>query len=115
MKSLISIFIPFTPKQTRLKNLDEIKKRNAGFLSLIAIKTQLSDSNCPKALPKINFLSQVFNTKNNLSDSKSIALQSVVKSESKFEINENADFFSNSFKTKADKYCKQQKKNQYAS
>lgn len=56
-----STFIFFTPKWTRFKDPDEIKRRNAGFLSPIAVNTQLSDSNRPKVLPKINLLSQVFN------------------------------------------------------
>lgn len=52
-----STFVLFTPKWTRLKDPDKIERRNAGFLSPTAVNAHLSDSNRPKALPKISPLS----------------------------------------------------------
>lgn len=44
-KGWVSTFVLFTFKQIRLKDLDKIEKCNTGFLSLIAVKAQLSNNN----------------------------------------------------------------------
>ena len=82
-----SMFVLFTPEWTRFKDPDEIEKRNAGFLSLIAVNAQLSNNNRPKALPKISHLSQVLDVKDKLNDSELVASELVAKSEGEFEIN----------------------------
>lgn len=54
-----STFILFTFKWTRIKDQEEIEKRNAGLSFSTAFNAQLSDSNWPKTLPKVRLLSQV--------------------------------------------------------
>lgn len=98
------MFVFFILKWTRLKDPNKIKKRNGGFLSFIAVNLYLSNSNRPKALPKICLLSQVINTKNDLIDSKYITLESTAESKCKFEIDEEIDHFSDLFGIKTNKY-----------
>lgn len=54
-----STFVLFTSKWTKIKDLEEIEKRNVGPSFFIAVNAQLFDSNRPKALPKASPLSQV--------------------------------------------------------
>lgn len=63
-----SVFILFSPKCTKIKDPDKIKKRKAGAISFISVNAQLSNSNRPKTSP----LNQIVNTKNSLSDLESI-------------------------------------------
>lgn len=87
-----------------------MKKCNASFLFLITINVQLLDNNRPKTLPKIWFLSQVFNIYDKLSDSKSVPSKLVVESKSEFKINKEAVFFSFLFRIELDEHFKLQKK-----
>lgn len=74
-----SMFVFFTPKQLRIKDLAEIKKHQLKKSKNLSVpvagtgNTQFSNSNCLKTL-KASFLSQVFNTdsKEKISDSKLI-------------------------------------------
>lgn len=63
-------------------------------------------------MPKIGSLSQVLHAQDNTSDSEFVASKSGAKSESKCEMNENADPFSDFFITMISKHWKQQKKDQ---
>lgn len=103
-KGRASAFILLTPKWTRIKDPDEIEKRMNNTIFILA-NAQLSDSNRPKALPKTSLLSQVVNTKDELSDSESVA-----KSECDFELDEEADLFSGILASNADQNRRQRKK-----
>lgn len=54
-KDRASTFVHFTPKKTKIKDSEEIKKRKADLPSSIIVNPQLSDNNQLKALPKVNF------------------------------------------------------------
>lgn len=71
-------------------------------------------------MPKISSLSHFFNAQADSSDLKLMALELVAskseaKSESEFEINKDADHFSNFFRTKTNWTSEKTKKNQYTS
>lgn len=84
-----SVFILFTPKWTKIKDLDEIEKRINRTSSSTSANAWLSNSNCPKPLSKVSPLSQVINAnEDDLSDSKSIA-----GSEADLNIDEGANLF----------------------
>lgn len=73
-KSGASIFILFTPKQTKIKNLEEIKKRIYRVPSNTSINAQLSNSNYPKHLLKFSHLNNVVNASDSdFCDKESIA------------------------------------------
>ncbi len=92
-----STFVLFILKWTRIKDSEEIEKRNASLPSSTAISAQLSDNNWPKALPKVSLLSQVLNAKDNYSN-----LESIAGSETGFEINDEADLLSELFFIRVD-------------
>ena len=87
-KGKTSAFILLTPKWTRIKDPDKIKKRKNDTISISA-NAQLLDSNRPKALAKTSFLSQVVNAEDKLSDSGSVA-----ESKGEFELDKEAELFS---------------------
>lgn len=68
-----SVFILFTPKWTKIKDLAKIEKYSTNITSTISANAQLSNNNCPKFLSKISPLNQVVNTNDDLNKSKSIA------------------------------------------
>lgn len=98
-----SVFILFTPKCTKIKDPDKIKKCKAGAISFTSVNAQLSDSNWPKASP----LSQIINTKNSLSN-----LESIAGSKGSFntKFDEDVDLFLGVLATEVDQNWKQKKK-----
>lgn len=73
-KGEASVFILFTPKQSKIKNLKEIKKHVSGVPSNTFANTQILNNNCPQFLSKASPLNQIFNTNDdNMSNIKSIA------------------------------------------
>ncbi len=104
-----STFVLFTPKWTRIKDPEEIEKRNAGLPSSTAVSAQLSDSNRPKALPKVSPLSQVLIAQDDCSD-----LESIAGTEAEFKINDEADLLSELFFTEVDEEQRQRKKDKQA-
>ena len=100
-----SAFILLTPKWTRVKDPDEIKKRiNSTFFT--SANALLLDSNRPKALPKNSPLCQILNVgEEKLSD-----LESVAGLECDLELNKEVDLFSRILASDADQNRRQQKK-----
>ena len=96
----------FTPKWTKIKDLTKIKKHINGTSSSILANSQLSNSNCPKLLPKISLLNQVVNANNDLSKSKLIA-----RSETNVDFDKEVDFFLGGLVTnvKQDRFKKKKK------
>lgn len=66
-KSKASVFILFTLKQIKIKDLVEIEKYINEISSSILVNAQLLNSNCPKLLSKISLLNQMVNINNDLS------------------------------------------------
>lgn len=106
-KDGISAFILLTPKWTRVKNPNEIKKR-MNSTSSTSVNVQLSNSNWPKTLPKNSPLSQMLNVE----EEKLSNLELVAKSECDLELNEEVNFFSKILALNADQNGRQQKNEQ---
>lgn len=71
-KGGVSVFILFILKQTKIKDLAEIKKRTNRTFSNTSANAQLSNNNSLKLLSKIGLLNQVVNVNDDLSELKSI-------------------------------------------
>lgn len=100
-----SAFILLTPKQTRVKDPDEIEKIINSIFSTSA-NAQLLDSNWPKALPKNSSFSQMLNVEEEkLSD-----LKSVAGLECDFKLDKEVNLFSKILASNANQNQKQQKK-----
>lgn len=102
-KDEASTFILLTPKWTKIKDSDKIKKRK-NDTTFTSANAQLSDSNQPKTLPKTSSLSQIVNAEDSLSN-----LEFVAESERDFKLNEQADLFSRMLASDADQNQRQQK------
>lgn len=88
-KDGVFIFIMYTPKQTKIKNPDEIEKYINGTPSSTFASTQLSNSNCSNPLSKISPLNQVINVnESDLSD-----VESITNSKADLDFDEGVDLF----------------------
>lgn len=88
-KGEASVFILFTPKQTKIKDSNKIEKRINGTFSSIFANAQLSNSNCPKLPSKISPLNQVVNA----NKSKLRNLKLIAGSQADLDIDKGADLF----------------------
>lgn len=83
-------FILFIPQWTKIKDPDKIERRSNNISStcIALANAQLLNSNRPKILPKARSLSIIYNLKNELSDSESLA-----GLETDYNLDEEADIF----------------------